>query len=57
MGTYNCSKKEIYDKLESALDSLEGNINREEYREMANELADNYKYFTSEEASNIQLVR
>lgn len=46
MGTYKISKKEIYEKLEELLDSLEGEVYKEDFRDMANELADNYKYFS-----------
>ncbi len=46
MGLYICEKKEIYDALKKALDDLEGDVQSHDFREMANELADNYKNFS-----------
>ena len=46
MGTYTITKKEIYEALEETLDNLEGEVYEEDFRDMATELADNYKHFT-----------
>jgi len=46
MGSYRESKKDIYDALMEALDNLDGDVYKEDFRDMANELADNYEAFT-----------
>ena len=45
MGSYRHTKKEIYDKLEETLNNFEGDITERDFRDMSNELADNYKNF------------
>ena len=47
MGTYKISKEEIFDALLDCLDELEGEINKEDFKDMAMELYDNYKNFSN----------
>ena len=48
MGTYVVGQKEIMQKLEELLNSLEGEVYEQDFRDSCTEVADNYKHFTKD---------
>lgn len=46
MGTAICTEQEIYDELEKALNSLQGEVYKSDTKKAFNKLCKEYEYFT-----------
>ena len=46
MGSYNCSREEIYDKIEEALNDLDGEVYRQDFIDATKDIYNKYRYFS-----------
>lgn len=51
MGTYNCSREEIFDAIEEALDNLEGEVFRRDFDDACKDIYNKYKHFSDRKKS------